>query len=96
MKSECTRCRSVDLVQLKAILEQMIENLTDVADNWWFHWLKDKRDSQLNIIDYQSCYWQKSSAFIRYDSDFDDDSAMFAMKLIIDSLFTIHILKKDS
>ena len=34
--------------------------------------------------------------FIRYDSDFDDDNATFAAKLIIDSLFTIHILKKDS
>jgi len=34
--------------------------------------------------------------FIRYDSDFDDDSVTFAAKLIIDSLFIIHILKKDS
>jgi len=33
MKNECMRCRSVDLVQLKAILEQIIEDLADVADN---------------------------------------------------------------
>ena len=90
------RCRSVNLVQLRAILEQMIKNLANVADNWWFHWLKDRKDNWLNIIDYRSCYWQRSSAFIKYDSNFDDDSATFAAKLIIDSLFTIHILKKDS
>ncbi len=96
MKNECMKCRSVNLVQLKAILEQMIEDLADVADNWWSCWLRNRKDSQLNIIDYQSCYWQRSSAFIRYNSDFDDDSVTFAAKLIIDSLFTIHILKKDS
>ncbi len=89
------KCRSVNLVQLKAILEQMIKNLADVADNWQSCWFKDKKNNQLNIIDYWSYYWQRSSTFIRYDSDFDDDNATFVAKLIIDLLFTIHILKKD-
>jgi len=33
MRNECTKCKSVDLVQLKAILEQIIKNLADVADD---------------------------------------------------------------
>ncbi len=93
------KCRSINLV-LRTILEQMFQDLADVADDRWFRSirLKDRKDDKLNIIDYQNhhCWQESSSAFVRYDSDFDDDSATFAAKLIIDSLFTIHILKKDS
>ncbi len=56
----------------------MIENFANVANNWWSRWLRDKRDSWLNIINYQSCYWQKSSMFIRYDNDFDDATLLRA------------------
>ncbi len=96
MRSEYTRCKSINLVQLRVILEQIIESLANVADNWWFHWFRNRKDNQLNIINYQSCYWQRSSTFIRYNNDLSNDSATFAAKLIIDLLFTIHILKKDS
>ncbi len=77
MKNECIRCKSVDFV-LRAILEQMSWNLADVADDKQFRSirLKDKKDDRLNIIDYWSRHWQwSSSMFIRYDSDFGDDSA---------------------
>ncbi len=56
----------------------MFQDLADVADDKWFCSirLKDKKDDKLNIINYQSRHWQwSSSAFIRYNSDFDDDSA---------------------
>jgi len=54
----------------------VIESLADVADDKWSCWFRDRRDDKLNIIDYQSHHWQwSSSIFIRYDSDFDDDSA---------------------
>ncbi len=56
----------------------MIQDLADVADDKRSCWLRDRKDDRLNIIDYRSCYWQWSSAFVRYDSDFDDDSATFA------------------
>ncbi len=78
----------------------MSRSFANVADDKRFRSirLKDRKDDRLNIINYQSHhYWQESSsAFVRYDSDFDNDSATFAAKLIIDLLFTIHILKKDS
>ncbi len=83
MKSECTRCQSINLV-LRAILEQMTQNLASIADDKQSCWLKNKENDRLNIIDYQSCYWQwSSSMFIRYNHDFDDDndddSATFAV-----------------
>ncbi len=56
----------------------MIQDLADVADDWWSHWFRDRKDSWLNIINYRSYHWQESSAFVRYDSDFDDDNATFA------------------
>ncbi len=75
-------------------------SLADVADDRRFRLirLRDRKDDWLNIINYQSrhCWQESSNAFVRYNSDFDDDSVMFAAKLIIDLLFTIHILKKDS
>jgi len=45
------RCKSIDLV-LRAILEQMIEDLADVADDKRSCKLRDRRDDRLNIIDY--------------------------------------------
>ena len=75
MRDESLRSRSVDLV-LRTILEQMIWDFADIADDRQSDWLKDRKDSRkddrLNIIDYQSHHWQwSSSMFIRYNSDFD-------------------------
>ncbi len=52
MRSECMRCRSIDLV-LRAILEQMFRSLADVADDRRFRSirLRDRKDDKLNIID---------------------------------------------
>jgi hypothetical protein len=50
------RCRSVNLVQLRAILKQMSQSLADVTDDRRFRLirLRDRKDDRLNIIDYQS------------------------------------------
>ncbi len=54
----------------------MTWSFASIADDKWSCWLKDRKEDRLNIIDYQSHHWQWSSnAFIRYDSDFDDDNA---------------------
>ncbi len=76
-KSESSRSRDIDLV-LRAILEQVTWDLADVADDRRSCWLRGRKDSWSNIIDYRSHHWQWSSAFVRYDSDFDNDSATFA------------------
>ncbi len=53
----------------------MTQDLASIADDRQSCWLRDKEDDRLNIIDYQSRYWQWSSnMFIRYDHDFNDDS----------------------
>ncbi len=76
-KSESLKSWDVDLV-LRTILEQVTWSLADVADNKWSRWLRDRKDSQLNIINYQSHHWQWSNVFVKYNSDFDDDSVTFA------------------
>ncbi len=74
MRSESLRSRSVDLV-LRAVLWQVTWDLASIADDRWSCWFRDKRDDRLNIIDYQSHHKQWSSnTFIRYNSDFDDNS----------------------
>ncbi len=80
MRDESSRSQSTDLV-LRAILEQVIWDLADVADDRRFRSirLRSRKDDRLNIINYWSHHWQWSNAFVRYDSDFDDDSATFAV-----------------
>jgi len=54
----------------------VIWDLADIADNRWSDWLRDRKDSRLNIINYRNHHEQwSSSTFIRYNSDFDDDNA---------------------
>ncbi len=79
MKDESLRCKDINLV-LRAILEQVTWDFADVADDKRFRSIRfrNKKDNRLNIIDYQSHHWQWSNMFVRYDSDFDDDSATFA------------------
>jgi len=77
MKDESLKSQSIDLV-LRTILEQVTRDFADVADDRWSCWLKDKRNDWFNIIDYWNHHWQWSSAFVRYNRDFDDDSATFA------------------
>jgi len=77
MRSESSRSQDVNLV-LRTILEQVTRDLADVANNRQSHWLRSRKNSWLNIIDYQSHHWQWSNVFVKYDSEFDDDSVTFA------------------
>ncbi len=73
----------------------MIQDLANIANDKRSDWLRCKKDSQLDIFNYQSRHcWQRSNTLFRCNDDFDDDHATFASKLIIDSLFIIHTLKK--
>jgi len=63
----------------------VIWDLADIADDKQSDWLRNRKNSQLDIFNYQSyhCWQWSSSAFIRYDCDFDndsdDDNATFAV-----------------
>ena len=75
MKDKSLRSRSINLV-LKTVLWQVTWDVASIANDRWSCWFRDKKDNKLNTIDYQSHHKQWSSnAFIRYNSDFDDDSA---------------------